>query len=82
MKVKRRRKKTCLIRSGSEMRQRALQSGSRMSAPKASSWVARPPSMTKQPPALSMSSSTVLLLRLISSNTLRACAKEDEKGGT
>ena len=49
---------TSLTRSGLAMRHAALQSGSLMSAPSASSCVAKPPSITAHPPALATSSST------------------------
>jgi hypothetical protein len=48
---------TSLTRCGLVMRQAALQSGSLMSAPSASSCVAKPPSMTAHPPALATRSS-------------------------
>jgi hypothetical protein len=49
---------TSLTRCGLEMRQAALHSGSLMSAPSASSCVAKPPSMTAHPPDFLTSSST------------------------
>ena len=45
-------KHTLLMSLGSLIKQRALQRGSLMAAPCLSSWVANPPSITAQPPAL------------------------------
>lgn len=52
-----RERETRLMRSGSLIKQRALQRGSLMVAPCLSSWVANPPSITAQPPALFIRSS-------------------------
>lgn len=52
-----RERETRLMRSGSLIKQRALQRGSLMVAPCLSSWVANPPSITAQPPAFFIRSS-------------------------
>lgn len=86
-KTQNKNKKTCLVRCGCLIKERALQRGSLMEAPCFSSCVANPPSVTAQPPAaFSMRScnndaffSLFMLHAVLSPRRRRFCAAEHVK---